>query len=186
MSPDLIQIKLNAYSYQNNLKSILLIFDQPYQLVATQCYLLPWGAELPKSGIQNLQDLKMHYTGEAIQPALIYTVRLYDWWHIRNIASARNVSYAIIMCYLICTSLLLPHSSLFKKRKKQRDVVKWQKQSYVNASFSSKQDELQFILNLRQMIKYQNSLQLCNHFHLEELTLKGSYGVVEGSRSGFL
>lgn len=37
----------------------------------------------------------------------------------------------------------------------------------------NKQDELQFILNLRQMMKYQNILQLCNYFHLEELNLKG-------------
>lgn len=49
----------------------------------------------------------------------------------------------------------------------------------------SNQDELQFLLNLRQMIKYQNILQLCNYFHLEEPYLKGWYEVVEGFGTGF-
>lgn len=34
------------------------------------------------------------------------------------------------------------------------------------------QDELKFILNLRQMIKFQNILELSNYFHLEEMNLK--------------
>lgn len=49
----------------------------------------------------------------------------------------------------------------------------------------SNQDELQFILNLRQMIKYQNILQLFNYFHLEEPYVKGWYEVVEGFGTGF-
>jgi len=50
----------------------------------------------------------------------------------------------------------------------------------------TKQDELQFILNLRQTIKYQNILQLRNYFHLEEPNLKGWHEVAEGSGTEFL